>query len=381
MKTEEDTYVWNHTPAFCGIFCVSPDFAARCPCRARRAGSGLCRGAQLKYVLAEGGKGVCPVSMLGKAVLRLSLFPLPRVVQAMAQDGPIFRYFSHIHPKRQTAMRATVILGAVSAVIAATVDLKFLMELVLIATLLAYVIVTFAVVFILYVKIDTSKEENTPLISVQPKYSEGERAGQYDFDSSHRARETHSKHASKLRLSDSEASDDNASTSRLRGSRSATEKHDTIPALNVPSNSSKVRRHSDNAPPNGEEPGSHLKPHGQQTASSIERSKSSCRPNYQKACVPLLRPAALCLSTVARFLCDGRHISDFLKLLMFQSRKQITVLMVCIYAGMFVVCVILCHLSPQLDRGEPVTAVILTVSAGVAVVSTILLVVQPQIQR
>ena len=285
-----------------------------------------------------------------------------------------------------------MILGTVSAVIAATVDLKFLMELVLIATLLAYVIVTFAVVFILYVKIDTSKEENTPLISVQPKCSEGERAGQYDFDSSHRARETHSKHASKLRLSDSEASDDNAfdedgeslfvppSTSRPR-SRSATEKHDTIPALNVPSNSSKVKRHSDNAPPNGEEPDSHLKPHGQQTASSIERSKSSCRPNYQKACVPLLRPAALCLSTVARFLCDGRHISDFLKLLMFQSRKQITVLMVCIYAGMFVVCVILCHLSPQLDRGEPVTAVILTVSAGVAVVSTILLVVQPQIQR
>ncbi|GFO33766.1 cationic amino acid transporter 2 [Plakobranchus ocellatus] len=72
----------------------------------------------LKYIMAVGA-----VSGLFAATFG-SLFPLPRVVQAMAQDGLIFRYFSHIHPTRHTAMRATIFCGTVSALLAAFVDLK-----------------------------------------------------------------------------------------------------------------------------------------------------------------------------------------------------------------------------------------------------------------
>ncbi|GFS19549.1 cationic amino acid transporter 2 [Elysia marginata] len=218
----------------------------------------------LKYVLAVGAVSGLLAATFG------SLFPLPRVVQAMAQDGLIFKYFSHIHPTRHTAMRATVILGAVSTVIAATVDLKFLIEMVLIGTLLAYVIVTFAVVFIRYVEIDKAGEENTPLTSAHHKYSEMDGEAEHcEFDSSHRAtKDALGKHWSKLRHSDSEESDDGvisahnkslfitSSVTRPR-SRSATDNYDVVQSastLSVPINSKKIRRHSDNAPPANEDP-------------------------------------------------------------------------------------------------------------------------------
>lgn len=54
-------------------------------------------------------------------------------------------------PKRHTALRATITSGLVAAFLAAFVNLTLLIELVLIGTLLAYVIVTYATLIIRYV--------------------------------------------------------------------------------------------------------------------------------------------------------------------------------------------------------------------------------------
>lgn len=39
------------------------------------------------------------------------MFPLPRVLYAMAKDGLIFRFLSKAHPKYKTPMIATFISG------------------------------------------------------------------------------------------------------------------------------------------------------------------------------------------------------------------------------------------------------------------------------
>ena len=311
------------------------------------------------------------------------------------------RWFSHIHPTRHTAMRATLIMGAIAALLAATVNLNFLIELVLIGTLLAYVIVTFAVVFIRYVDIDPGSEETTPLISVQPEYGEGERgAGQYGFDSpQHQAKDNHGKHRSKLRLSDSEASDSDrddvfssaslyAETPMPRPrSRSTTEKRETFEAsggLDILGNSTKVPRHSDHSH-NDEDIASNLDSHKQiaptSTDKSTRRGSYGQSQNFQKTRMPWLTRGVACMVTAARLLCDGRHISDFLKLLMFLTRKQITAVLLCIYVSLFVICVILGHLPGYLSQVEPITTVVLTLSAGVAAVCTLLLILQPQVKR
>jgi len=43
-----------------------------------------------------------------------SLFPLPRVLYAIASDGLIFRWIAWIHPRLQTPVVATIIGGVAS---------------------------------------------------------------------------------------------------------------------------------------------------------------------------------------------------------------------------------------------------------------------------
>ncbi|KAH9514165.1 hypothetical protein Btru_030451 [Bulinus truncatus] len=101
----------------------------------------------LKYFMAVGAVAGLFAATFG------SLFPLPRVLQAMAQDGLVFRYFSSVCPKRHTALRATIVSGLIAAFLAAFINLTLLIELVLIGTLLAYVIVTYATLIIRYINL------------------------------------------------------------------------------------------------------------------------------------------------------------------------------------------------------------------------------------
>ncbi|XP_055864010.1 cationic amino acid transporter 2-like isoform X3 [Biomphalaria glabrata] len=113
----------------------------------------------LKYFMAVGA-----VSGLFAATFG-SLFPLPRVLQAMAQDGLIFRYFATVCPKRHTALRATIVSGLVAAFLAAFINLSLLIELVLIGTLVAYVIVTYSTLIVRYVDLQTGRSNQQSSVS------------------------------------------------------------------------------------------------------------------------------------------------------------------------------------------------------------------------
>lgn len=70
-----------------------------------------------------------------------------------------FRSLGKICPKRRTPLRATVLSGVVAMVMATFVKLDLLIELVLIGTLLAYVLVAFAVLLMRYARVDGQGSE------------------------------------------------------------------------------------------------------------------------------------------------------------------------------------------------------------------------------
>jgi cationic amino acid transporter 3 len=100
-----------------------------------------------------------------------SLLPLPRVLYAIAADGLIFRFIAWIHPRLQTPLVATIIGGIASgiyekkdlwkiirlfcfiALMALLFDLKSLVEMMSIGTLLAYSLVSISVLFLRYKKV------------------------------------------------------------------------------------------------------------------------------------------------------------------------------------------------------------------------------------
>ncbi|KAL8578037.1 hypothetical protein ACOMHN_019753 [Nucella lapillus] len=98
-----------------------------------------------KYVVAVGAVAGEFAATFG------SLFPLPRVLMAMATDGLIFRQLAYICPKRHTPVTATICSGLVAAFMATFFRLAILIDLVLIGTLLAYILVTFALLHMRYV--------------------------------------------------------------------------------------------------------------------------------------------------------------------------------------------------------------------------------------
>ena len=52
------------------------------------------------------------------------MFPLPRVVMAMAEDGLIFRILGQVHEKTKTPVIATLSMSTLAAILAALFDIK-----------------------------------------------------------------------------------------------------------------------------------------------------------------------------------------------------------------------------------------------------------------
>ena len=52
------------------------------------------------------------------------MFPLPRVVMAMAEDGLIFRKLGEVHEKTKTPVIATMVMSTLAAFLAAIFDIK-----------------------------------------------------------------------------------------------------------------------------------------------------------------------------------------------------------------------------------------------------------------
>ncbi|XP_064459614.1 probable cationic amino acid transporter [Ornithodoros turicata] len=114
------------------------------------AGSGLVemfaqRGApSCHYIVALGALAGLVVSMLG------SMFPMPRIVYAMAKDGLIFRALSKVWPITETPAFATLILGGATAVVSMIMSLDVLVEMMSIGTLMAYTLVSTCVLLLRY---------------------------------------------------------------------------------------------------------------------------------------------------------------------------------------------------------------------------------------
>ncbi|KYM94033.1 High affinity cationic amino acid transporter 1, partial [Cyphomyrmex costatus] len=109
----------------------------------------------VKWIVNIGAIFALCTSLLG------AMFPLPRVLYAMASDGIIFKTLSKVHPKTMTPIYGTVLSGLFIGLMTLIFNLQQLIDMMSIGTLLAYTIVAICVLILRY-----QKEENSSNISV-----------------------------------------------------------------------------------------------------------------------------------------------------------------------------------------------------------------------
>lgn len=99
---------------------------------------------EIKWIVTIGAIFALCTTMLG------ALFPLPRIIYAMASDGLLFKGLSRINGRTKTPLVASVFAGLLSSTMALIFDLNQLIEMLSIGTLLAYTIVAISVLVLRY---------------------------------------------------------------------------------------------------------------------------------------------------------------------------------------------------------------------------------------
>ncbi|XP_018565577.1 high affinity cationic amino acid transporter 1 isoform X1 [Anoplophora glabripennis] len=102
-----------------------------------------------KWIVSIGGIfGLC-ASLFG------AMFPLPRIVYAMASDSLVFKFLGKVHSRFQTPVIGTLLAGLLTGLMAALFDLSQLVNMMSIGTLLAYTIVAASVLLLRYTREET----------------------------------------------------------------------------------------------------------------------------------------------------------------------------------------------------------------------------------
>lgn len=81
-----------------------------------------------------------------------ALFPLPRVMYSMAQDGLLFRFLGKISPRFRVPVTGSIVAALFTALIAGLFDLAQLVSLLSIGTLLAYSVVAISITILRYME-------------------------------------------------------------------------------------------------------------------------------------------------------------------------------------------------------------------------------------
>ena len=106
-----------------------------------------------KYIISVG--AVCGLS----TSLMTCIFPMPRIVYAIAQDGLLPPWLATISPRFNTPVLATLVCGLFSATMALIFDIEALADMMSIGTLMSYTLVAVSILVLRFRDTDAAAEE------------------------------------------------------------------------------------------------------------------------------------------------------------------------------------------------------------------------------